>query len=84
MMIHLDKVLFLKEPIIFTSHTILLFSDSSRVALHDTQLKIILICLLGPRRIFLVHPLSEKSHLCPILVSSSLSKTTLTFKQAFF
>lgn len=59
-MIHLDKVLSLKEPIIFTSHTILLFSDSSRVTWHDSQLKIIIIYLLGPWRIFfLVHPLSK-------------------------
>lgn len=82
-MIHLDKVLSLKEPIIFTSHTILLFSDSSRVTWHDSQLKIIIICLLGPWRIFFSSPALKKTtkkkqpknHLCPILLSSSLSLT---------
>lgn len=91
-MIHLDKVLSLKEPIIFTSHTILLFSDSSRVTWHDSQLKIIIICLLGPWRIFFSSPALKKTTKktttqkpfmpCPTLFLS-LSNTTLTFKQAF-
>lgn len=60
-MIHLDKVLSLKEPIIFTSHTILLFSDSSRITWHDSQLKIIIIYLLGPWRIFFSSPALKKN-----------------------
>lgn len=60
-MIHLDKVLSLKEPIIFTSHTILLFSDSSRITWHDSQLKVIIIYLLGPWRIFFSSPALKKT-----------------------
>lgn len=88
-MIHL-KVLSLKEPIIFTSHTILLFSDSSRVTWHDSVKNDHHLSFGALKDFFLVHPLSKnppkktKKHLCPILLSSSLSNTTLTFKQAFF